>query len=75
MGARCAAVADHGAYKELKTELSGSNIEAGGRFRRGCGRRHAVRPTWDIGAITGVAGLEPSLAAIERGATLALANK
>ena len=28
-----------------------------------------------IGAITGAAGLEPSLAAIERGATLALANK
>jgi 1-deoxy-D-xylulose-5-phosphate reductoisomerase len=28
-----------------------------------------------IGAITGTAGLEPSLAAIERGATLALANK
>ena len=30
---------------------------------------------WVIGAITGAAGLEPSLAAIERGATLALANK
>ena len=36
----------------------------------------ARRPAdWVIGAITGAAGLEPALAAIERGATLALANK
>src|SRR6201986_4031603 len=28
LGARFAAVADHGAYNELKSELSGSNIEA-----------------------------------------------
>ena len=74
LGASFAAVADHDAYKELKSELSGSNIEAaaGSDAVAEAARRPADMV---IGAITGVAGLEPSLAAIERGATLALANK
>jgi 1-deoxy-D-xylulose-5-phosphate reductoisomerase len=74
MGASFAAVADDGAYKELKSELSGSGIEAasGSDAVAEAARRPAE---WVIGAITGTAGLEPSLAAIERGATLALANK
>jgi 1-deoxy-D-xylulose-5-phosphate reductoisomerase len=73
-GARFAAVGDHGAYGELKSELSGSGIEAaaGSDAVAEAARRPAE---WVIGAITGTAGLEPSLAAIERGATLALANK
>src|SRR5690349_24651362 len=74
LGARFAAVADESAYKELKSELSGSKIEAaaGSDAVAEAARRPADMV---IGAITGVAGLEPSLAAIERGATLALANK
>jgi 1-deoxy-D-xylulose-5-phosphate reductoisomerase len=74
LGASFAAVADHGAYRELKSELSGSGIEAaaGSDSVAEAARRPAE---WVIGAITGTAGLEPSLAAIERGATLALANK
>ena len=74
LGARFAAVGDDGAYKELKSELSGSGIEAasGSDAVAEAARRPAEMV---IGAITGVAGLEPSLAAIERGATLALANK
>ena len=73
-GASFAAVGDPGAYKELKSELSGSGIEAasGSDAVAEAARRPAE---WVIGAITGTAGLEPSLAAIERGATLALANK
>src|SRR5436853_29928 len=74
MGARFPAVGDHGAYRDLKSELSGSGIEAasGPDAVAEAARRPAE---WVIGAITGAAGLEPALAAIERGATLALANK
>ena len=74
LGARFAAVADEAAYAELKSGLAGSGIEAaaGPAAVAEAGRRPAE---WVIGAITGAAGLEPALAAIERGATLALANK
>src|SRR5437660_7197716 len=74
LGARFAAVGDPDAYRELKSELSGSGIEAasGPDSVAEAARRPAG---WVIGAITGAAGLEPALAAIERGATLALANK
>src|SRR5215212_1760278 len=74
LGARFAAVGDQDAYKELKSELSGSGIEAasGPDAVTEAARRPAE---WVMGAITGAAGLEPALAAIERGATLALANK
>jgi 1-deoxy-D-xylulose-5-phosphate reductoisomerase len=74
LGASFAAVADEGAYKDLKAELSGSGIEAAAGDEAVA--EAARRPSdWVIGAITGTAGLAPSLAAIERGATLALANK
>src|SRR5882757_3681476 len=74
LGASFAAVGDHDAYRELKSELSGSGIEAASGTDAVA--EAARRPAdWVIGAITGAAGLEPALAAIERGATLALANK
>lgn len=74
LGASFAAVAEPSAYKELKAELSGSGIEAAAGDDAVA--EAARRPSdWVIGAITGTAGLAPSLAAIERGATLALANK
>src|SRR4051812_5978463 len=74
LGARFAAVGDQEAYGSLKSELSGSGIEAaaGPEAVIEAARKDAE---WVIGAITGAAGLEPALAAIERGATLALANK
>jgi 1-deoxy-D-xylulose-5-phosphate reductoisomerase len=73
-GARFAAVGDKAAYRELKSELSGSGIEAA------AGEDGVVeaaqRPAqWVIGAITGAAGLRPTLAAAERGAIVAIANK
>ena len=74
LGARFAAVADPGAYGELKAELSGSGIEAaaGGEAIV----EAALRPAdWVMAAITGAASLKPTLAAAERGATVALANK
>jgi 1-deoxy-D-xylulose-5-phosphate reductoisomerase len=74
LGARFAAIGDPEAYGELKDALSGTGIEAG------AGESGLVeaaeRPAdWVIGAITGSAGLKPTLAAADRGAIVALANK
>ena len=74
VGARFAAVGDPATYRELKDALSGSGIEAAA----GAGAliEAAQRPAqWVIGAITGAAGLKPTLAAAERGGIVALANK
>jgi len=74
LNARFAAVADAAAYAELKSELSGSGIEAaaGPAAVVEAARRPA---DWVMAAITGAASLAPTLAAAERGATVALANK
>jgi 1-deoxy-D-xylulose-5-phosphate reductoisomerase len=74
LGARFAAVADPDAYAELKAELSGSGIEAGAGAAAVV--EAAQRPAeWVMAAITGAASLKPTLAAAERGATVAIANK
>jgi 1-deoxy-D-xylulose-5-phosphate reductoisomerase len=74
LNARFAAVADPAAYGELKTELSGSGIEAAAGVAAIV--EAAQRPAeWVMAAITGAASLAPTLAAAERGATVALANK
>lgn len=74
-GAELAVVADPAAYSELKAELSGSGIKtaAGGDAAVAA----AVEPSAEIvlSAIVGAAGLEPALAALQAGRTLALANK
>jgi 1-deoxy-D-xylulose-5-phosphate reductoisomerase len=74
LGARFAAVGDPAAYDELKSALAGTGIEvAAGESGL---VEAAERPAeWVIGAITGAAGLKPTLAAAERGAIIALANK
>jgi 1-deoxy-D-xylulose-5-phosphate reductoisomerase len=74
LNARLAVVADPAAYAELKAELSGSGIKAG------AGAEALVEAAsgpadWVMAAISGATGLKPTLAAIERGATVALANK
>ena len=74
LGARFAAVGDQSAYGELKSALGGSGIEAGAGENALV--EAAQRPAqWVMGAITGAAGLRPTLAAAERGAMVALANK
>jgi 1-deoxy-D-xylulose-5-phosphate reductoisomerase len=74
VGARFAAVGDQAAYRDLKSALSGSGIEAAAGENALV--EAAQRPAqWVIGAITGAAGLRPTLAAAERGAIIALANK
>jgi 1-deoxy-D-xylulose-5-phosphate reductoisomerase len=74
LNARFAAVADAALYGELKAELSGSGIEvaAGAAALVEAAQRPA---DWVMAAITGAASLAPTLAAAERGATVALANK
>src|SRR5262249_27011093 len=63
--ARFAAVGDPAAYGELKEALAGSSIEAGAG--ESALVEAAARPAqWVIGAITGAAGLKPTLAAAER---------
>jgi 1-deoxy-D-xylulose-5-phosphate reductoisomerase len=74
LNARFAAVADAALYGELKAELSGSGIEAAAGAAAVV--EAAQRPAgWVMAAITGAASLAPTLAAAERGATVALANK
>ncbi|WP_168197809.1 1-deoxy-D-xylulose-5-phosphate reductoisomerase [Pseudolabrys sp. FHR47] len=74
LGARVAVLADDAGYADLKSALAGTGIEtaagAAGLIEA------AQRPAdWVMAAIAGAVGLKPTLAAIERGATVALANK
>jgi 1-deoxy-D-xylulose-5-phosphate reductoisomerase len=74
VGARLAVVAEPAAFGELKDLLAGTSTEVA------CGEEAlmeaAQRPAdWVMAAISGAIGLKPTLAAIERGATVALANK
>jgi len=74
MNARFAAIGDPAAYRDLKDALGGTGIAAGAGADALV--EAAQRPAqWVIGAITGAAGLKPTLAAAERGAIVALANK
>lgn len=72
--AELAVIGDENRYAALKDALSGSGIEAAAGADAIVAA--AGRPS-DIvmAAIVGAAGLRPALAALERGATLALANK
>jgi 1-deoxy-D-xylulose-5-phosphate reductoisomerase len=74
VGARLAVVADPDAYDELRNALSGSGIEAAAG--EGALVEAAQRPAdWVMAAISGAVGLKPTMAAIDRGVTVALANK
>jgi 1-deoxy-D-xylulose-5-phosphate reductoisomerase len=72
--AKVAVVADDAAYPALKQALVGSGIEAaaGASALVDVARMGA---DWTMAAIVGCAGLEPTLAAIECGKSVALANK
>jgi 1-deoxy-D-xylulose-5-phosphate reductoisomerase len=74
VGARLAVVADPDAYADLKSALSGTSTDcAAGPDAL---VEAALRPAdWVMASIAGAIGLNPTLAAIERGATVALANK
>lgn len=74
LGAKFAVVADPDGYRELADGLAGAGIEAaaGAEAVVEAARRPA---DFVMAAITGAAGLRPTMTALERGATVALANK
>src|ERR1700753_3517363 len=72
--ARFAAVADTRRLTELREALAGTRTECGAG--ESAIIEAAARPAdWVMAAISGAAGLKPALAAVDRGATVALANK
>ena len=74
LNAQLAVCADPAMHAELKSALAGTDI------RIACGPDAVLEAArlgadWTMAAITGVAGLAPTLAAAEAGRTVALANK
>jgi 1-deoxy-D-xylulose-5-phosphate reductoisomerase len=73
-GAKFAAIADVSKYRDLQDALAGSGVEIAAGPEAIC--EAARRPSEIVlTAIVGAAGLAPTLAAVERGAILAIANK
>jgi 1-deoxy-D-xylulose-5-phosphate reductoisomerase len=71
---RFAAIADGSRLNELKAALAGTGIACGAG--ESAVIEAAARPAdWVMAAVSGAAGLKPALAAVDRGATIALANK
>ncbi len=74
LGARFAAVAEPDCYAALKEALSGSQITAAAGADAVI--EAASRPAdLIVASISGAAGLAPTMAAIERGTAVAIANK
>src|ERR1700748_3544038 len=68
------AVADASKLGELKDALAGTRTQCGAG--ESAIIEAAARPAdWVMAAVSGAAGLKPALAAVDRGATVALANK
>lgn len=73
-GAELAVVSDESALPELREALAGTGIEAASG--EAALVESAARPAdLTVAAIVGCAGLAPTMAAIEQGGTIALANK
>ncbi len=74
LGANLAVIGDPSRYEALKTALAGSDVEAAAGAEALI--EAAARPAdWVMAGIVGAAGLAPTLAAVRRGAIVALANK
>ncbi|BDW82159.1 1-deoxy-D-xylulose 5-phosphate reductoisomerase [Erythrobacter sp. Dej080120_24] len=72
--ARIAVVGEESCLDDLRSALEGTGIEAAGGAQALC--EAAARPVdMTVAAIVGCAGLAPTMAAVERGGTIALANK
>ncbi len=74
LGAELAVVADASQYQALRDALAGTNI-AVAAGPEAVVEAAALAADWTMAAITGAAGLAPTLAAIRRGKAVALANK
>ena len=71
---RMAVIADPAGYGELKAALAGTGIVVAAG-RQALIEAAELPAAWVMAAIVGAAGLEPTLAAVRRGAVVALANK
>ena len=74
VGAQRAVIGDPALYDELKTALDGSGVEPSAG-EHAVIEAAAAGADWTMAAIVGCAGLRPVMAALEGGATIALANK
>ncbi|MGE5723490.1 MAG: 1-deoxy-D-xylulose-5-phosphate reductoisomerase [Sphingomonadales bacterium] len=74
VGARRAVIADESRYAELCEALEGSGIEAAAG-EQAVIETASLGADWTMAAIVGCAGLQPTMAALQQGKTLALANK
>jgi 1-deoxy-D-xylulose-5-phosphate reductoisomerase len=74
LGAECAVVADLSVYPVLRDALAGTGIQVAAG-PDAVVQAAAMEADWTMAAITGAAGLAPTLAAIKRGAYVGLANK
>src|SRR5262245_20645895 len=71
---RFAAIGNEAHYEAVRDALAGTGTEVGAG--RAAVIEAAARPAeWVMSSIVGAAGLEPTLAAIKRGAVIGLANK
>ncbi len=73
-GARLAVINDAALLPELESRLEGNNCRAA-TGREALAEAAAGEAEWVMAAIVGCAGLEPVMASIEAGRTVALANK
>ena len=73
-GAQLAVIADETRLPELQAALAGTNCHAAGG-EQGLVEAASADADWVMAAIVGCAGLMPTMAAIEAGKTVALANK
>lgn len=73
-GAERAVIGDPAHYPALATALAGTGIRTDAGPEAIC-EAAALQADWTMAAITGAAGLRPTLAAIRRGGAIALANK
>ncbi len=74
LNASLAVIADPAAYADLRNALSGTGIDSAAG-PEAVVEAAALPADWTMAAITGAAGLAGTLAAIRRGACVALANK
>ncbi len=72
--AKRAVIADDAQYAALREALAGTGI-AVAAGERAVVEAASLPAEWVMSAIVGAAGLEPTLAAVQRGAIVALANK
>lgn len=74
IGARFAAIGDAALARPLADALSGSGI-ASGAGAEAVADAAAMESDWTMAAIVGIAGLQPTMAALRQGRAVALANK